>query len=196
MLWLLQLPLLLANLFPFSISPPLKMEVCSHFLLHANLMCPMQPRRQNFQKRCTQQNMVKSIGKNSTTAVLSWMCPLPMSLLLTLCFFHYDKIPSLSKVVSRLGMWIPHMSPPKGKVGGDLIEAVFRLIRSQLMKETIYYDFTSFGVVDTVKNLPLINIVASGDHNPGCVLEEINYHEHMSEGDKKMSNMSLNKLFL
>lgn len=36
-----------------------------------------------------------------------------------------------------------------------------------------------------MKNVPLINILPSDVHNPDCVLELIDYHEHLSEGSVK-----------
>lgn len=91
--------------------------------------------------------------------------------------------------------------PNRDKIGDDVIEAVFRSyyedLITNLMKQAFYYYLTCFGDITTIKNVPLINIFASGFHNPGYLLEVIwLLCEHMSEGGIKLLHTSLNRLFL
>lgn len=67
---------------------------------------------------------------------------------------------------------------------------------TNLTKDTFYRGLICFGDGATIMNVPLINMLDSGIHNPGCVLEVIDCTGHMAEGGIKMLHKSMKRLFL
>jgi hypothetical protein len=82
-----------------------------------------------------------------------------------------------------------YKAPSRYKVGGHLLDATYASYASDERKkldiDAEKYGIAVYGDGATIKTVPLINVLAAGVHNPGCVLDIVDCTEHMSEGGIK-----------
>jgi hypothetical protein len=92
-----------------------------------------------------------------------------------------------------------YQPPSRNYVGGELLtvnyDVYMKRIQESLLNEADVYGLSYFGDGATVKKMPLINILASGVHDPAAILEIVDCTSHLEGGGKKDAEY-ISNLFL
>jgi hypothetical protein len=96
----------------------------------------------------------------------------------------FRKVVALAKVAST-----NYKPPNRQRVGGDLLQLNYEQYKMNdknlLLKDAEIFGLTFYGDGATVSTMPLINMLASGAHQPAACLEIADCTEQMAAGKKK-----------